>query len=562
MELIKKLFKSIFILIGIACMVVVVLLAIMMIGKVSIFGFSFINLATGGNAIKIDIDTTSADKYIDNNGTLQSIIIKTDRVVPQIEYYGTESTDGSESTGIHIELSYNLQGIAKGDIKTISFVSKEPSEVFDKSTKTLSLETIEPTGVFFRNDCKVKVLLPMEMELKNVELQVGNAKSVILNSNAIKKVGDNKDIKQFNLDSLKITQTAANYAGLTIGKIAKWTKKNSNGTIVATGENITLKVGDLELNTVAGRVNVCCNVSGDLKINSKSGTFIFDKQTNSDGSVTYSNGIGGSVVIEGDVPSVELGTVSNNVIDLAKQNKAYEIKKQFNVAGQILVDCNALVQVSGVVSGDVGLNKNGATLRANTINGYLSATSGCGGIIVVGEVNGNILIGTDTDVNVTVNDVFIGTAKSTVTIKSNNKPVVINKLVGANCQIESNRGNITVGSIDENSTVNLLSKDASVWANFAGASIKGENNIQTTGSGNVNVKFLDGQKFKLYAKAKSKAKVQINLISFDTTTGDLEPQTDAGGYIYFEEQIYGNTDATRAVNMSVVNGTIYGSFAE
>ena len=562
MELIKKLFKSIFILIGIACMVVVVLLAIMMIGKVSIFGFSFINLATGGNAIKIDIDTTSADKYIDNNGTLQSIIIKTDRVVPQIEYYGTESTDGSESTGIHIELSYNLQGIAKGDIKTISFVSKEPSEVFDKSTKTLSLETIEPTGVFFRNDCKVKVLLPMEMELKNVELQVGNAKSVILNSNAVKKVGDNKDIKQFNLDSLKITQTAANYAGLTIGKIAKWTKKNSNGTIVATGENITLKVGDLELNTVAGRVNVCCNVSGDLKINSKSGTFIFDKQTNSDGSVTYSNGIGGSVVIEGDVPSVELGTVSNNVIDLAKQNKAYEIKKQFNVAGQILVDCNALVQVSGVVSGDVGLNKNGATLRANTINGYLSATSGCGGIIVVGEVNGNILIGTDTDVNVTVNDVFIGTAKSTVTIKSNNKPVVINKLVGANCQIESNRGNITVGSIDENSTVNLLSKDASVWANFAGASIKGENNIQTTGSGNVNVKFLDGQKFKLYAKAKSKAKVQINLISFDTTTGDLEPQTDAGGYIYFEEQIYGNTDATRAVNMSVVNGTIYGSFAE
>jgi|GEM_PF-7096242 hypothetical protein len=562
MELIKKLFKSIFILIGIACMVVVVLLAIMMIGKVSIFGFSFINLATGGNAIKIDIDTTSADKYIDNNGTLQSIIIKTDRVVPQIEYYGTESTDGSESTGIHIELSYNLQGIAKGDIKTIYFVSKEPSEVFDKSTKTLSLETIEPTGVFFRNDCKVKVLLPMEMKLKNVELQVGNAKSVILNSNAIKKVGDNKDIKQFNLDSLKITQTAANYAGLTIGKIAKWTKKNSNGTIVATGENITLKVGDLELNTVAGRVNVCCNVSGDLKINSKSGTFIFDKQTNSDGSVTYSNGIGGSVVIEGDVPSVELGTVSNNVIDLAKQNKAYEIKKEFNVAGQILVDCNALVQVSGVVSGDVGLNKNGATLRANTINGYLSATSGCGGIIVVGEVKGNILIGTDTDVNVTVNDVFIGTAKSTVTIKSNNKPVVINKLVGANCDIQSNRGNITVGSIDENSTVNLLSKDASVWANFAGASIKGENNIQATGSGNVNVKFLDGQKFKLYAKAKSKAKVQINLISFDTTTGDLKPQTDAGGYIYFEEQIYGNTDATRAVNMSVVNGTIYGSFAE
>lgn len=562
MELIKKLFKSIFILIGIACMVVAVLLAIMMIGKVSIFGFSFINLATGGNAIKIDIDTTSADKYIDNNGTLQSIIIKTDRVVPQIEYYGTESTDGSESTGIHIELSYNLQGIAKGDIKTISFVSKEPSEVFDKSTKILSLETIEPTGVFFRNDCKVKVLLPMEMKLKNVELQVGNAKSVILNSNAIKKVGDNKDIKQFNLDSLKITQTAANYAGLTIGKIAKWTKKNSNGTIVATGENITLKVGDLELNTVAGRVNVCCNVSGDLKINSKSGTFIFDKQTNSDGSVTYSNGIGGSVVIEGDVPSVELGTVSNDVIDLAKQNKAYEIKKEFNVAGQILVDCNALVQVSGVVSGDVGLNKNGATLRANTINGYLSATSGCGGIIVVGEVKGNILIGTDTDVNVTVNDVFIGTAKSAVTIKSNNKPVVINKLVGANCQIESNRGNITVGSIDENSTVNLLSKDASVWANFAGASIKGENNIQATGSGNVNVKFLDGQKFKLYAKAKSKAKVQINLISFDTTTGDLKPQTDAGGYIYFEEQIYGNTDATRAVNMSVVNGTIYGSFAE
>ena len=60
MELIKKLIKSVFILIGVACMVAVVLMAIMMIGHVSIFGFSFINQSTGGKPIEINIATILA----------------------------------------------------------------------------------------------------------------------------------------------------------------------------------------------------------------------------------------------------------------------------------------------------------------------------------------------------------------------------------------------------------------------------------------------------------------------------------------------------------------------
>lgn len=561
MELVKKLLKSILILFGIACMVAVVLVAIMMIGKVEIFGLSYVSLSTFGKSIKIDIDTAGENKLIATDGTIESIVIKTNLVSPEIEFYGTSAQGASDATGIAIRFEYNLQGIAKGEVKTLSLVSTEPEQIFNSQTRVLTLETIEPEGLFFRNDCRLKVFLPYDMKLNNVDIEIGKAKSVVLNNNAVKKDGNSYIIKQFNLDSLRIKQTFANYNGLSIGKIAKWSLKNSD----VKGENINMTIKDLTLETVAGRVEVCSVVSGDLNINSQSGTFVFDKRQGSIDNTVYSNSIGGSVIIRGDIPSVQLGTVSNQVVNLAKQGKDFQIEKQFNVNGQLLVECNALVQISGKTLSNIEINKSGATLRANLIGGLLSATSGCGGITVVGEVqNGEVLIGTDEDVNVTVNDVFINKiTASPVTIRSNNKPVVINQLVNSNCDIKSKRGDIVVNSIN-NSTVTLVSENASIKANFAGSSINGHNIIRTEGSGNINVKFVDGQKFKLIATARYKDRIKINLISFDTTTGELEPMqtTDGSGFVYFEEQIYGNTNSANIVDLYSTSGTIFGGLAE
>ena len=266
------------------------------------------------------------------------------------------------------------------------------------------------------------------------------------------------------------------------------------------------------------------------------------------------------MVIKGGSPSVELGTIENEIIDKAKKQKTFDIIKRFSVDGLLSVQCDALVQVSGTIGGNVSLGKKGATLRANTIGGDLYAESGCGGITIVNKVSGDILIGTSTDVDVTVNDVFINEIHANATIKSNNKPVVINKLIGAHCSIESSRGDIKVESIDSTSTVNLYARNASVHAKFTGSSITGENHLKATGNGNLYVKFIDGQRFKLFAKARSKSRIKIDLVTFNTS--ELEPEIDSGNYRYYETEIYGNTNDSNQVNMSTEYGTIYGSLIE
>lgn len=556
MELIKKIFSSILILVGIAAMVVAVFAAVMMIGKVSIFGVSYVNAITNK---EITIKTSGADKMIDENGTVAKIVIKTNRVTPQIEYF-----DKLESKNLSVKLSSNLQGFAKGDVKSVSLKTYAPTEVFDGSTKVLTIETIEPEGLFFTNNSVLKVCLPRKMSLSDVEIEVGGAKSIVINGNAVKENIDElnpngvKEIVQMHLNTLKITQKEANYNGLTIGNIAKWRITNSNGQITGHDEKINLTVKNLEIKTVAGRVNVGCPIANDLTIESDSGTFIFNTYLDAPEDGIYKNSIGGSAIIKGGSPSIEFGTIENSIIDKAKKQQAYSITKQFSIAGLLSVQCNALVQVSGEVGDSVSLNKNGATLRANVIKGDLYAESGCGGIVIIDNVGGLILIGTSTDVDVTVNDVFINEIHGYATIKSNNKPVVINKLVGATCSIESNRGDIRVKSIDSTSTVNLLAKNASIYANFTGSNISGENNLKATGNGNINVKFLDGQKFKLFAKARSKDKIKINLITFNTS--ELDPKGDIGGYKYYEEEIYGNTDDSNQVNLSAEYGVIRGQY--
>lgn len=551
MELLKKLFKSVMILIGIFAMFIVVIIAIMMLGKVSIFGFSFINET---DKIDINIATVGPDKMIDNDGTINTIKIKTNRAIAGVEYYDDET-----STGITIRLQYTLQGIAKGEVKTVSFAKSEPAEVFNSYTKVIDVMSIEPEGVFFANNCTLTVYLPYNMGLNDIEIETGKAKGVHINENCLKKVDDLKTVKQLNLDHLKINQTGANFSGLNIGKIEYWEKPNTMIKV----EKPNLIVNSLEVSTIAGRVNINCPINDNVMLRSEFGTFVFKKLKSRINDTVYANSVGGNVIIEGNIPAVEFGTISNEIVKKAKNGEDFEVNDQFNINGQLLINANATVQVSGYINGAVGLNKNGASLRANILKNYLTATSGCGGINIVGYVDGEIAVGTDTNVDVTVNDIFINNCKSSVIIKANNKPVLINKLSGSNCDIETNRGMITVKSIDNASTVNLTAKDGSIHANFTGNTITGENNIKATGSGNVNVTFKIGQKFKLFAKAKNQSKIKIDLNTFVTFGEEAnEPSIDEGGFTYYDEQINDNTNNAISVNLSVIKGTINGKYAE
>ena len=557
MELAKKIFKYVFILLGVCIAGAVLLVAVMMFAHTKIFGIFYVNEKAVQN---IAIATTGESQLIANDGTIETINIKTNRFSPDIEYY----TDETEST-ILVRLNYTLQGFGKGEIEKVAFAQSEPTQVFDQDNRVLTIETKEPDGLFFTKKCQLTVFLPASMKVNNVNIEVDKANGVSLNQNAVIKVGDDYKIRQMNLKTLSVKQTSMNYKGLTLGKLASWQKKNVNEQVIASGENISLTTEDLSLDTVAGRVYVNCKVTNNVQIKSEMGSFIFKKLINSN-NVVYSDSVSGNVSISGNCPYVEFGTISNQNIDDAKAGRAVSVAGQFSIGGQLSVDCNATVKVSGTIYGAVGLDKNGATLIANNIAGdYMTATSGTGGITVVGTVSGLVRIGTDTDVDVTVNDVFINICNADIEIKANNKPVTINSLSSSslrNCKIESNRGNVAVKSVDSNYTVDILVKDGSATVNFTGTSICGQNKIKATGAGNIYVTFKDNQRFELVATAKSKNKIKINLISFDTTDGELEPLTNEGGYVYYDVQINGHSGDAKKVELTVVNGSINGSYAE
>ena len=103
--LLKKIFNTILILIGIALMVVLAGFDIMIFGHVSLFGYTWLSLN----------QTESSLKFVFSSDNLQTIDIKTTNLDVTIEYL-----DESTTTGGYVEVVTNMQGIVKDNVKDVS----------------------------------------------------------------------------------------------------------------------------------------------------------------------------------------------------------------------------------------------------------------------------------------------------------------------------------------------------------------------------------------------------------------------------------------------------------
>ena len=250
MKLIKKIIGSIFILLGICVMVVLCGFAVMMIGKVSIFGYTFVNIEKNSEAISLAKESPVNEITIVTDGTQINIDY---RKVSQISY----------------QLNAKMQGIVKDDVKEITVDAQENGSTF-------TLKTTEPKGLPFYNKSILTVIVQNDARVKVVNIETSAS-----DFNFITPDNDVAHLETLNLN----TKT-----------------KNISYTLP---EN--LKLTNLAMKSVTGRVYVNSPISGNLNIDSDYGTFIFKKGLKLTSTAEIKNQLakGNKITIKGKSPFVE-----------------------------------------------------------------------------------------------------------------------------------------------------------------------------------------------------------------------------------------------------------------
>ena len=546
MKLIKKLFNSLMILLGIVVLIGMLFFAILVVSKASIFGIVYVQ-DRGTQDATIDVGS-DADDMIASGDQIEAVNIETGLTNVVFRF----SNDSSAETGhIRVTLQHNVKGFVKAksasDVQKISIAGTKasktiaPESIFDKSTKTLTIVVEEPSGFFISKNSTLTIIIPNDLTVKDMSLKVGDG-NVAINDN----FGTSSDRKtQMNLDTLSIEKTANAKSDTKIGSLVKIeaTKEKVQVVPSITTKNLTIK-------NVSGRTYINARVTNDVQLESDSGTFVFRQSKDFLDSLQ-------NVTISGRNPSVELGTISsetrNAIID-GKKASEFEFAG-IDIAQDLIVNCNALVQVAGKIFGNVALMSKSAELYCIDIGGNLTASSGCGEIFVAGKIDGASSIGTDSENNLTVKSVFVSQVNNNLTIDNAEQSVQINNITSGLTTIKS-KADITIKSVD-GGRVDLESTKGNISVCFD--NILGENKISTKNSKNIDFVAKDTLKFDLTAKAKNADKIKIVLGSFDTTNDSQQATTDEGNYKIFAGSINDNTDASRALALSAENGSISGS---
>lgn len=240
MKLIRNIFKSIFILIGIALLAVFACFAVMMIGKVSIFGYTFVNYDPEP-IVQMQNDTNITEVVLNTNNVAVEII-KTD------------------DSNIQYKLNPKIQGVFKLD----TIKNAEQPIAFEEQVAdgVLTINTLSPYGLYFMNTSKLQIWLPSTISIQNLTVKSGTTDV---------NFGGN-----LNLKNLTVELT-------------------SNLNSFELSEDLTVSE-NLNIKTNSGRFYVYSQINGDINIDSNMGTFLFYKHVGQGSSVV--NIAGGSPAVE------------------------------------------------------------------------------------------------------------------------------------------------------------------------------------------------------------------------------------------------------------------------
>ena len=485
MQLIKKLFYSILILAGIGIMVVLFMFAIMMIFHVSIFGYTYSS-----------VNNLSLDPIAFSNGDVSSIELETGSA--NVDFYYTES--GSEK--VYIQITEDFQGIVKDDVKRFSMTVNEP----DADGKVV-ISTTEPSGFFFTNSTTIHISLPAGKSLDNILVKT--------QSNS---VSFGKSDSVFEVKNLKVVSTSKSLKpGVSLGKNLKVTES-------------------LGLETYAGRINVDAQIFGDVDIKTNIGTIIFN------------NSINGSVIISGENPCIEFGTVNSGFINNKKKKKNYDTSElqQINISGNVVVDDvkdGGSIKISGTVGGFLQMKSPNLQLWANNIDKGIICEDGSNEILIFGslgklapERESTLIVSKFLLVNEPYSSLAITAKKDGVVIRNAHNNVFVENdnletrvdfaddAIGKTLSVTQHRGNIIANNIQ--GRVELIAEEGNVTATFKNVS----QNNQIEAKNNADIKVEDGLNFNLITKSYNGTKLNIDLGSIQEKNWPAEQELIDGKY--------------------------------
>ena len=220
MQLIKKVFNSILILVGILLMVALFAFAIMMVFHVNLFGYTYAS------------QNMTGDIYYYDQSEVNSLEIDTDAT----DIVLMPASDAS-ITKVSVVMIQDFQGIVKSDVKKYSYnvaTNTEGTEFSDQPVLkdgVLKIATKEPKGLLFRNKTVIKIALPQK---------IGSA-DYILNSLKISTASDAVDI--------------GNDHAFTVNDMTLINKNKSLLSKIAVSDYLTIQ-GKLNLETSYGRITI------------------------------------------------------------------------------------------------------------------------------------------------------------------------------------------------------------------------------------------------------------------------------------------------------------------
>ena len=521
MQLIKKVFNSILILVGILLMVALFAFAIMMIFHVNLFGYTYAS------------QNMTGDIYYYDQSEVNSLEIDTDAA----DIVLMPASDAS-ITKVSVVMIQDFQGIVKSDVKKYSYNVATNTEGSEFSSQpvlkdgVLKIATKEPKGLMFRNKTIISIELPQSLILDNLKIATA--------SDAVDIGYDHE---------------------LTVNNMTLINKNKSLLSKIAVSQYLTIQ-GKLNLETSYGRITINSTIKNDVYIKTEGGSIIFNKD------------VEGDVLIEGKNPYVEFGSVPEKPVNTLENSKVEEYTRQkkmetnpskiedlqnkinsetiavtkalndirqVNIKGNLnIIDCeDGNVKVGGTVHGFVYIQSQNLQLWANNVEDGITCDSGANNIRIFGSLCENNLGKTCTikngdghlyinhcyaNVNVYAekNGVFIKNAHSNVYVENKDYGTTVNfaeGVLGKTLEVYQDRGKITATNLSGRTILKALTN--SVTAEFL--SIQGDDNVIEAKTG-ATIKVKDGNIFTFIAKGNAKSvkpNVNFGSVKYDSWNGNV-----------------------------------------
>lgn len=457
MDLVRKIFNSIVILIGIAILVVLSAVAVMMLFDVSIFGYTYLKF----------------EKIVESNHyvitqDIEEVNIETNNVGVKIVYTSLPE--------VQVILNASLQGVVKDNVKEVSLATCE------FANNKLTVKTTEPEGFMFVNSSYVQILVPDNFAIKNM---------------AINSATDNINFEHTvdnTINNLTINSTA-NHISYTL----------ADKLVIE--ENLSIK-------NISGRIYINSQIKGNVNIESDWGTYIFRRNNNS-----ILLGLN-DINIKGTNPLVEIGNFedTNNTysvlgnlnVTCEGKNNGGIVKVAGTIVGNTYFNAPNLEFYARTVNGHFNVQNGIKVIEIENLNkgtGYDSLiNSGAGFVKIKNSYCATLTVTSDK------NDVIVENAYGNVSVNNNYGATKVNfadGVVGKTINITSENGLIEATNIQGKAT--LTTGNGTINAIFANVV---ENNVIKTNF-DANIQIKDNLQYKLTTSTKRSDGVSVDLGSVE-----------------------------------------------